>query len=178
MSLDVLCRDAQRVVTSRDILCHDSAVRPAFEGPADPGVCIVKLGRGQQVQMRLKANRGTGKEHAKWSPCTAIAYEYDPNNHLKHVDLGGYNFPQTSEYAHLERDPPADNGLDEPEPQAFYFSAETDGSLPGRRVLLEALRVLRGKLQGLLLEVEAQLKNEAVPSPEPEMIEYMSWADM
>lgn len=33
------------------------------------------------------ASQGRALEHAKWSPVSAVGFEYDPYNKLKHTDL-------------------------------------------------------------------------------------------
>lgn len=50
------------------------------------GPIICKLRRGQEVKMHCIAKKGIAKEHAKWAPTSAVGFEYDPYNNLKHVD--------------------------------------------------------------------------------------------
>jgi DNA-directed RNA polymerase II subunit RPB3 len=36
--------------------------------------------------MKCIARKGISKEHAKWSPVSAVGFEYDPHNKLRHID--------------------------------------------------------------------------------------------
>jgi DNA-directed RNA polymerase II subunit RPB3 len=78
-------------VFARDLVVSDGRPNeeigtPVITDPEGQGSVIVKLRRGQSINMRCIAKKGIAKEHAKWAPSAAIGFEYDPNNKLRHID--------------------------------------------------------------------------------------------
>ncbi|KAH3766412.1 RNA polymerase II core subunit [Pelomyxa schiedti] len=81
-TLDVECQaDIPYKVTSNDL--HSEAgnedVFPVHGGTdGSEGILIVKLKKGQRMSLRATAKKGTGMEHAKWSPVSCVTYHYAP----------------------------------------------------------------------------------------------------
>jgi DNA-directed RNA polymerase subunit D len=59
-------------VYASDIKSKDPKIKPVY-----PKTPIVKLIKGQDIEIEATAKLGTGKEHSKWSPCHAW-YNYEP----------------------------------------------------------------------------------------------------
>lgn len=71
---------------------------PVITDPEGQGVLIVKLRKGQEINMTCIAKKGIAKEHVKWCPASAIGFEYDPHNKLRHLDLWYEEDPQKEWY--------------------------------------------------------------------------------
>ncbi|KAH3766414.1 RNA polymerase II core subunit [Pelomyxa schiedti] len=94
-TLDVECQgDIPYQVTSNDLHSNHREVSPvqsldtrpgAAQDAEPPGILIVKLKRGQRLHLEAIAKKGTGKEHAKWSPTCCVTYQFQPDLHWNHA---------------------------------------------------------------------------------------------
>lgn len=86
--------------------------------------------------------QGIAKEHAKWSPCSAVSFEYDPHNKLRHTSYW-YESDARSEWpisanGREEEVPQEDQPFDyNAKPEKFYFEVETTGSLAPKEVVMK-----------------------------------------
>ncbi|KAL0955923.1 hypothetical protein HGRIS_002115 [Hohenbuehelia grisea] len=123
--------------------------------PGAKPVLLAKIRKGQELKIRCMARKGIAKEHAKWSPCSAVSFEYDPYNKLRHTthwfevdERGEWPLGRNAQEEEAPRD-------DEPfdynaKPNKFYMEVETDGSLGPQEVIMKGLGELQEKL-GLLI---------------------------
>ncbi|KAF9268887.1 insert subdomain of RNA polymerase alpha subunit [Marasmius fiardii PR-910] len=132
-------------------------------------VLICKIRKGQELKVRCIAKKGLAKEHAKWSPCSAVAFEYDPHNKLRHTSHW-FEVDERAEWPvgenGKEEEPPRD---DEPfdfnaKPNKFYFDVETDGSLGPQEVVMKGLAELQKKLANLILGLKSQPEADMLPN--------------
>ncbi|KAH9858626.1 DNA-directed RNA polymerase [Lenzites betulinus] len=124
--------------------------------PLTPPILICKIRKGQELRIRCIAKKGIAKEHAKWSPCAAVGFEYDPHNKLRHTSYwfeydARAEWPM-SENAKEEEPPRDDLPFDyNSKPEKFYMDVETDGSLGPQEVVMKGLQELQTKLANLIL---------------------------
>ncbi|KRY09680.1 DNA-directed RNA polymerase II subunit RPB3, partial [Trichinella patagoniensis] len=94
LTLEKQCRDeSTHVVSTADLKSQDPRVIPACgsqrkavdEYVENDEIIIAKLCRGQELNVVCLARKGIGKEHAKWNPTASVAFEYDPDNALRHT---------------------------------------------------------------------------------------------
>ncbi len=116
--------------------------------------------------MKCIAKKGFGKEHSKWSPVSAVGFEYDPHNKLRHTtywyeDDIKKEWP-SSPNASLEEQGNPDEYDPTAIPQDFYFNIETTGSMPPPNVISGSLEILKQKLDVLVfaLEEDKKIKKE------------------
>ncbi|KAM0791712.1 hypothetical protein ACM66B_003981 [Microbotryomycetes sp. NB124-2] len=154
LTLNAKCtEDRTMEVTSKMLLIEGGEDRygigkPVTLGDNDNGILLCKLGKGQEVRMRCIAVKGRALEHAKWSPCAAVGFEYDPYNKLRHTDLWYEvgtdprdEWPLSSN-AQYEREPSRD-GSDafdfNAKPSRFYFDVEAVGQLPPQLIVEKSI---------------------------------------
>jgi DNA-directed RNA polymerase II subunit RPB3 len=165
LSLEAKCTgDATMEVYTKDLVVHsvpgrDERIgRPLFSGESK-GILICKLRKHQELKLKCIAKKGIAKEHAKWSPVSAIGFEYDPWNKLRHTE---YWYEESAEAewpksknADWEEPPKEGDPFDyNAKPDRFYMSVETIGSLKPNEVVERGIRVLQGKLAEIVLALE------------------------
>lgn len=173
LTLNVRCEGEQtRDVTSNELISSHNVVQSVrHEGL--PGVLLVKLRRGQEIRARCIAKKGVGKEHAKWAPVSAVGFEYDPANELRHTDYWyeedvAKEWPRssTTPAASAKKTPVGSFGTSKQssffdpavDPSVFYFDVETVGNVAAEEILLSAIGVLQGKLGAFALHVEQEAR--------------------
>lgn len=162
--LSVRCTgDQTRDVSSVELISNHDQIRP-IQSAGEPGILIVKLRKGQEIKLRCIAKKGVGKEHAKWSPVTSVAFEYDPDNLLHHTNYWtemdvNKEWPK-SPFTESDIYGTVGEAYDaKAEPEKFYFTVESSGALKPEEILLSAISVLQGKLGSVQLHLETETRN-------------------
>ncbi|KAG9233912.1 DNA-directed RNA polymerase [Amylocarpus encephaloides] len=131
---------------------------PVITDPEGLGTVICKLRQGQELRMKCIAKKGIAKEHAKWAPVSAVGFEYDPNNTLKHIDLWYEDDANTewpkSKYADWEEQPQEGEPFDyDAVPDKFYFEVESVGNLEPDAIIQQGIKVLQEKLASVIADL-------------------------
>ncbi|KAJ2591840.1 RNA polymerase II subunit 3 [Coemansia sp. RSA 1722] len=176
-NLHVKCtEDGTRTVYSTELISSNKDVVPVTEGPEDRGIILVKMRKGQELHIHCVAKKGVAKEHAKWSPCAAVGFEYDPHNNLRHLNYwfeknikDEWPLSKNAE-EEVENDPDAPFDF-KAEPSVFYFNVETVGSMNPQEVVMMGTRVLQESLSGLQLALD----NDQNAEPNAQMDEADPW---
>ncbi|SCU97738.1 LADA_0H07976g1_1 [Lachancea dasiensis] len=132
---------------------------PIIQDKEGSGVLICKLRKGQELKIKCIAKKGIAKEHAKWSPASAIEFEYDPWNKLKHTDFwhetdAAAEWPQ-SKNCEYEDPPNEDDVFDyKAKPSTFYMNVEAVGSLTSDQVVLRGMKALQDKVADILFSLK------------------------
>ena len=76
--LDVRCTSEEYKVTTKDLIPDFAGSKCTVAMGEGEEILLCKMRRGQHLKLRALAQKGIGKEHAKWIPvCTAV-YTYEP----------------------------------------------------------------------------------------------------
>jgi DNA-directed RNA polymerase subunit D len=157
------------------VMVYSSDLKPDSDvTPVSPNIPIVKLGASQRLKLEVYAKLGRGLEHAKWQPTSACAYKYLPKVSLNPDNLANpdeviricptHVFARDPEKKIMVRDElactlcmdcvekatPIDSKKTFPvkvegDDTSFLFYVESTGSLPPRRIVEEAVKVLDKK---------------------------------
>jgi DNA-directed RNA polymerase II subunit RPB3 len=131
----------------------DTVGLPVIRDPGGNGPLIAKLRQGQEIAIDCIAKKGIGKEHAKWIPTSAVGFEYDPNNKLRHVNYwyeadAKDEWPIDERNANWEGDESAADASFDPDavPSAFFFDIEGVGTLEPDDIVRGGIDVIQKKL--------------------------------
>ncbi len=152
-----------KVVYSKDLISSDSKIKPVYDT-----IPLVKLKKGEELNIEAVAKVGYGKEHAKWMPTTVCVYKQYPEITFNEDVEIDYDCAQACPRGILKSDRrskkikildiedcamckscvrASDNGYINVgfRPNDFIFRIETDGAMPPKEVLLKACDVLGEK---------------------------------
>lgn len=161
--------DSTMNVYSLDLAKFNNGLRlgdPVIRDPQRRGPLICKLRKHQELRITCIAKKGIAKEHAKWSPCAAVGFEYDPWNKLNHTDYW-YENDAAKEWPQLancewEEVPDPDAPFDyKAKASHFYFDVETVGNLPPNEVIIRSIETLQLKLAGISVELNKHSVEES-----------------
>ncbi|KAG7862761.1 hypothetical protein KL939_000080 [Ogataea angusta] len=132
---------------------------PVVRDPERKGVLLCKLKKHQQLHVRCVAKKGIAKEHAKWSPCAAIGFEYDPWNKLKHTDYWFEEsvedeWPKSANCEWEEPPVPGERFDYNAKPNRFYVNLETTGPLKPNEVFSKGCIELQKKIANIVFELD------------------------
>ena len=155
--------DESKVVYSKNLISSDSVIKPVYDT-----IPLVKLKKGEEINLEAVAKVGYGKIHAKWMPTTVCAYKQYPEITFRDDVEIDYDCAQACPRGILKSDKrskkikildiencimcrscvrASDNGYINVgyRENDFIFRIETDGSMPPKEVLLKACDVLSEK---------------------------------
>lgn len=135
---------------------QDDFGSPVIADSENKGILLCKLRKEQEIRLVCIAKKGVAKEHAKFSPVSAVGFEYDPHNKLRHTELW------FEEDAQKEWPPSRNAGWEEndgafdinQEPDRFYFDLESVGQIPPNEVMAQSILYLQQKLAIVVRELE------------------------
>lgn len=143
--------------------CSDDGVSAVF-----PKMPLVKLLKGQELEIEATATVGMGKVHSKYAPCLAYYYGYpsikagkvsnaeevvkscprqvleNSGNEVKVKDIANCNLCGACEAAA----DPEDSVIVEPSKTDFVFVVESWGQMTAEEILKNAIEAVEGKLDG------------------------------
>ncbi|KAH8924907.1 insert subdomain of RNA polymerase alpha subunit [Atractiella rhizophila] len=167
--------DETREVTTKDLVRVTEkvgdAATPWYDKTTGNGITLLKLRRNQEIHIDCYAVKGLALEHAKWSPVSAVGFEYDPWNKMQHTDLWyevGTDPRREWFLEHADRDKgnrryerePPPHSIDPNDPQRFlvpgydhtlrpsrfYFDVEVVGSMKPEEVVYKGIEQLISKI--------------------------------
>jgi DNA-directed RNA polymerase subunit D len=169
LTFDMESKNDTITVYSGDLVPDDPNI-----APANSKIILAKLAEDQAIRFEAYAQLGQGKVHAKWSPVSMCVYQnvslvpledmekakecisdcgdaaIIEGNHLKIIDIK--KFESCKHCRELVNREVIIDGLKSDE---FLFTVESTGALPPARIVSEAVKVLKKKLETLTSKIDA-----------------------
>lgn len=151
---------------------HPDFGRPVGNDGSSPPIIIVKMSKGQELDIRCIARKGFAKEHAKWSPCSAVGFEYDPHNALRHTTYW-YEFDAKQEWPEgpnaQEEEPPQEGAPFDFNAKAnkYYFDVESVGSMHPAEIVETGLHLLEYRTAQIVQELSMMTDGGAGGGAQP-----------
>ncbi len=165
-------------VYSGDLACIDGkSVRPVYDN-----IPIVKLGKEQEIDIECVAKVGRGKDHAKWSPVSTVAYKILPKIEVsdKCTSCGACVDACPFSCLKMELGKPVLKGIGiydcticricvracpekainvEPNNRDYIFRVDIIGQLTLEEILEQSKVIFETKLDDLISKVEEEIKS-------------------
>jgi DNA-directed RNA polymerase subunit D len=170
LTLDVEAKDDSITVYSKDLIPEDPETIPA-----NPDIPIAKLAPKQAIRFEAYAQLGQGKDHAKWSPVSMAVYqnvsEFEieekeksrkcievcgreaatlKGNKLKVIDI-----QQFESYSICRDLASHELIMDNLKSDEFLFTVESTGALSPKRIVTEAVKILKEKLDEIVAKIDS-----------------------
>lgn len=171
--LEVEATSTSKIIYSGSMVSDDKDVKPVYDN-----IPIVVLGPGQKLAFEARARLGRGKEHAKWSPVSVATHKYMPKIVIDYTKCKAPECMKCVNVCPKKVLKLEDNRIkivNEMEcnlcrqcvrvcpegaikvswkPNTYIMYIESTGVLKPERIVLEAAKILRGKAETLLRELE------------------------
>ena len=170
LTMDIEATENSVTVYSGDLVSDDPNAAPASDK-----IMLAKLADGQAIRFEAYAQLGQGKVHSKWSPVSMCVYQNvslvpitdkakaeecvgDCENaavivkdQLKIIDI--QKFDSCKRCRELV---PRELIMENLKPDEFLFTVESTGALPPKRIVTEAVKILKKKLAALSEKVDKE----------------------
>jgi len=170
LTLDIEATENTVTVYSGDLVADDPNTAPVSDK-----VVLAKLAEGQSIRFEAYAQLGQGKVHSKWSPVSMCVYQnvsmipltdqakaeecvsdcedaaVIEKDYLKIIDI--QKFESCKRCRELA---PRELIIENLKPDEFLFTVESTGAISPKRIVTEAVKILKQKLAALAEKVDKE----------------------
>ena len=187
----VLTMDVEATGNTITVYSGDLTPDDPNTAPVSDRIVLAKLADGQAIKFEAYAQLGQGKVHSKWSPTSMCVYQnvslvpitekakaeecvsdcgdaaVIEKDHLKIIDI--QKFESCKRCRELV---PNELIMESLKPDEFLFTVESTGALPPKRIVTEAVKILKQKLAAITEKVDKEdLHDEISDFDMPELDE-------